>query len=156
MQTRIDGMTRAVAIVGPPLNRLYGSLTDEQKARLNSASEGHEHDRGSSAGCNAVGSSTRWPTDQIEKAVQPTREQQGKLDVLKMTMAAASDDLKDACPSSLPTSPPARLKAIYRRLDVGLTAVKNVRAAVNDFYASLGDDQKAQFDAIGRQLSAKE
>jgi hypothetical protein len=33
MQTRIEGMTQAVANVGPPLNRLYGSLTDGQKAR---------------------------------------------------------------------------------------------------------------------------
>jgi LTXXQ motif family protein len=76
--------------------------------------------------------------------------------VLKMAMAAAADDLTDACPSSLPTTPPARLKAISRRLDVMLTAVKDVRAALNDFYASLGEEQKAQFDAIGRRRSAKE
>lgn len=155
MQTRIEGMTQAVAIVGPPLNRLFGSLTDQQKARLNAANEQHEHDRGSTAGCNAVGSVTRWPTDQIDKAVQPTSEQQGKLDVLKMAMATAADDLTDACPSSLPTTPSARLKAISRRLDVMLKAVKNVRAALNDFYASLGNVQKAQFDEVGRR-SAKD
>jgi LTXXQ motif family protein len=156
MQTRIDGMTQAVTIVGPPLNRLYGSLTDEQKARLNTANEQHEHDRGSTAGCNAVGSATRWPAEEIEKAIQPNPEQQGKLGALKMAMAAAADDLADACPSSLPTTPPARLKAISRRLDVMLTAVKKVRAALGDFYSSLGEEQKAEFEALGRQRSRKE
>jgi hypothetical protein len=89
-----------------------------------------------------------------EKAVQPNPEQHGKLYVLKLAMAAAADDLTDACPSSLPTTPPARLKAISRRLDVMLMAVKNVRAALNDLYFPLGEE--ANFEAFGRQRSAKE
>jgi LTXXQ motif family protein len=41
------------------------------------------------------------------------------------------------------------------RLDTMLTAVKNVRAALDDFYNSLSDEQKAQFNVIGRQQSAQ-
>ena len=55
MQERIEGMFQAVTVVGPPLNRFYTSLTDEQKARLNDANEQRERSRGSTAGCNASG-----------------------------------------------------------------------------------------------------
>jgi LTXXQ motif family protein len=39
MQQRIEAMISAVAIVQPPLEKLYGLLNDEQKARLNALSE---------------------------------------------------------------------------------------------------------------------
>src|SRR5271168_1355443 len=71
MQKRIEGMARAVAIVGPPLDRFYNTLTDEQKARLTAANEQDGRNRGSMASCGAVGNATRWPGDQIEKAVRP-------------------------------------------------------------------------------------
>jgi hypothetical protein len=73
-----------------------------------------------------------------------------------MAMAAAADDLADACPSSLPASPPAHLRAISRRINAMLKAIKNVRAVIDDFYTSLSDEQRAQFNEIGRQRSAKE
>jgi LTXXQ motif family protein len=41
------------------------------------------------------------------------------------------------------------------RLDTMLTAVKNVRATLDDFYNSLSDEQKAEFNVIGRQQSAQ-
>ncbi len=156
MQKRLEGMVQAVAGIGPPLDRLYGVLTDEQKARLDAVNEQYQRDRRSTAGCNAALSATRWAAEQIDKAVQPGPEQQAKLDALKMAMSAAANDLTDACPSSLPTTPPARLKAISRQLDVLLNAVKNVRVALDDFYGSLSDEQKSQFNTLGRQRSAKQ
>jgi hypothetical protein len=156
MQKRLEGMVQAVSGAAPPLDRFYGLLTDEQKARLDAMNEQYQRDRRATAGCNAAVSATRWAAEQIDKAVQPGPEQQAKLDTLKMTMAAAANDLMDACPSSLPTTPPARLKAISRQLNVLLGAVKHVRTALDEFYASLGDEQKAQFNAIGRQRSAKQ
>jgi hypothetical protein len=156
MQKRLEGMVQAVAGIGPPLDRLYGLLTDEQKARLDAINEQYQRDRRATAGCNAAVSATRWAAEQIEKAVQPTPEQQAKLDALKMAMSAAANDLTDACPSSLPTTPPARLKAIARQLSVLLSAVKTVHAALDDLYASLSDEQKSQFNMLGRQRSAKQ
>jgi len=41
------------------------------------------------------------------------------------------------------------LESIAKRLDTMLQAVKSVRAALEDFYATLSDEQKAQFEAIG-------
>jgi hypothetical protein len=46
-------------------------------------------------------------------------------------------------------TPTARLEAAARHLDTMLQAVKSVRAALEDFYATLSDEQKAQFEAIG-------
>jgi hypothetical protein len=156
MQERIEGMAQALAVVGPPFERFYSSLTDEQKARLDTANEQNQRNRGSAATCNLASNATRWPADPIEKAVKPSREQQAKLDTLKMAMVSAADDLKDACPSSLPTSPDTHLSAISRRLGAMLKAVENVRAVFDDFYTSLSDEQKTQFNEIGRQRSARE
>ena len=149
-------MVQAVTVVGPPLDRFYASLTDEQKARLNDANELRERNRGSKSGCNASANAAQWPADQIEKAVRPSPEQQSKLNALKRAMQTALDDLADACPSSLPATPPARLKAISRRLGIMLKAIENVRPVFDDFYASLSDEQKAEFNAIRRQRSARQ
>jgi hypothetical protein len=70
-------------------------------------------------------------------------------------MANASDQLAKACPPALPVTPPARLTAISMRLDTMLQSVKSVRGALDDFYNSLSDEQKAQFNLIGRQQTAQ-
>jgi hypothetical protein len=44
---------------------------------------------------------------------------------------------------------PARLAAVGPRLDAMLQAIGTVRPALDDFYNSLTDEQKAAFDAIG-------
>jgi hypothetical protein len=64
--------------------------------------------------------------------------------------------LKATCVSQLPATPTARLDAIAKRLDAMLEAVKIVRDPLNDFYQSLSDEQKAQFNAIGRARTARE
>jgi hypothetical protein len=119
--------------------------------RFDAANEQDGRNRGSTASCGSVGIATRWPGDQIEKAVRADLEQQAKLDALKSAMTKASDDLANACPSTLPATPPA----ISRRLDVMLQAIKNVHAALDDFYNSLSAEQKAQFNMIGRQQTAR-
>ncbi len=48
-------------------------------------------------------------------------------------------------------TPPARLALVAQRLDAMLQSVKTVRAAMDNFYGSLTDEQKAAFDAIGPQ-----
>jgi LTXXQ motif family protein len=150
MQKRLQGMAEAINVVSPPLDKFYASLTDEQKARLNAANGTQEKTK-SLANCGAVGNTTQWPQDRVERAVRPTAEQQGKLDALKAAMADAADRLAKACPTSLPATPTARLEAISMRLDTMITSVKGVRGALDDFYNSLTDEQKAQFNLIGRQ-----
>ena len=41
------------------------------------------------------------------------------------------------------------------KLHTMLQAVKTVRTALNGFYNSLSDEQKAQFDAVGPQREAR-
>jgi hypothetical protein len=154
MQKRIEGMVQAVDIVGPPLDKFYNSLTDEQKAGLNAANDQAGNNR-SLASCGAVSTATQWQGERIEKAVQPNAQQQAKLDALKTAMANAADQLQKTCPAALPVTPPARLTAMAMRLDTMLQSVKSVSGALEGFYNSLSDEQKAQFDLIGRQQSAQ-
>ena len=160
MQQRIEAMEQAVDVVRGPLGAFYGALTDEQKAKLNAANESttqpNARARGSlTQNCTATNAATQWPESQIEKAVQPNQAQRARLSDLQAAAAQAADQLAASCPSELPTTPPARLAAVAKRLDVMLTAVKSVRSALNDFYDTLSDEQKAQFNAIGRSRTAQ-
>jgi hypothetical protein len=153
MERRISGMVQAIDIIGLPLDKFYASLTDEQKARLNAVTDPTAVNR-SLTNCGAVSSATQWPGERIEKTVRPDAQQQAKLDALKIAMANAADALAKVCPSNMPATPTARLSAISMRLDTMLMSVRNVRAALADFYGSLSDEQKAQFNLINRQQTA--
>jgi len=47
-----------------------------------------------------------------------------------------------------------RLAAEGKRLQAMLQAVETIRPKLDDFYASLSNEQKARFNTIGRQLFA--
>jgi hypothetical protein len=159
MQQRIEAMVQATDVVRGPLETFYGDLTDEQKAQLNAANQttqSNARTRGSlTQNCSAANAATQWPGSQIEKALRPTEAQQASLNALQNAAAKAQDQLAASCPAELPTTPPARLAAVAKRLDVMLQAVKNVRVALDDFYGSLNDEQKAQFNMIGQTRTAQ-
>jgi hypothetical protein len=46
-------------------------------------------------------------------------------------------------------SAPDRLATADTRIDAMLDAIKQVAPALDDFYATLSDEQRAQFEAIG-------
>ena len=71
------------------------------------------------------------------------------LTALQNASAKAADMLATSCRIDEAATPPARLAAVGKRLDVMLESVKLVRTALDDFYAMLSDEQKAQFEAIG-------
>ena len=58
--------------------------------------------------------------------------------------------LEASCPTEMPATPLARLSAIEQRLQTILAAIETVRGPLNAFYDSLSDEQKAQFNMIGR------
>ena len=87
--------------------------------------------------------------------MQPTDAQHASLVALQNATAQAADLLKTSCLSSDPLTPPARLAAVGKRLETMLQAVKMVSAALNDFYGTLSDEQKARFEAIGPQRTAQ-
>ena len=97
---------------------------------------------------------TEWPNAEIERRVHPNDAQRASLAALQDTAAKAADMLKASCQPDSAVTPPARLTAIGKRLDTMLQAVKSVRTALENFYATLSDEQKAQFEAIGPKRSA--
>jgi hypothetical protein len=162
MQARIEAMISAVAILQPPLERFYDLLSDEQKARLNALGQDQarpdaaKNKSGSIlANCGAaqVGASD-WPSGEIAARVHPTETQRASLTALQDATAKAAAMLEAACQPSDAITPPARLEAVRKRLEIMLQAVKTVRAALDDFYGKLSDEQKAQFEAIGPRRSA--
>jgi hypothetical protein len=165
MQARIEAMISAVTTIQPALQRFYDLLSDEQKARLNAlgqdrappeAAEAARDKSGSIvANCGASQAGTSdWPIGEIEARVHPTEAQRASLKALQDATAKAADMLKAACQPSDAITPPARLEAVRLRLNIMLHAVKTVRAALDDFYSKLSDEQKAQFEAIGPRRSA--
>jgi hypothetical protein len=151
MERRMQAMVQAVAMIRPPLETFYGLLSDEQKARFNALGQNQRPDNPrspmSACGPNAAAIPT-WPQQQIEKAVRPSEGQRALLDRLKDASDRAADMLRASCPAEPPATPPARVAAMAARLDTMLQAVQFVRQALNDFYGSLTDEQKAQFNGI--------
>ena len=91
---------------------------------------------------------TDWPIERISEIVQPTDAQRLALDELRVANARAIDVLKAGCPTDLPSTPPGRLAAMERRLQVMLQAVQTVRPPLDRLYQSLTDEQKARFNAV--------
>ena len=97
---------------------------------------------------NSASELTQWPIERISEVVQPADAQRAALDELKAESAKAIDLLKGACPNDLPSTPTGRLAAMQARLETMLAAVKTVHPALDHFYQSLSDEQKARFNAI--------
>jgi hypothetical protein len=64
--------------------------------------------------------------------------------------------LKASCPAEMPATPPARLDAMAGRLRTLLEAVKSVRVPLTEFYGALSDEQKAQFNSIGKARTTRQ
>ena len=97
---------------------------------------------------------TDWPIEQIALAVEPNETQRTALEALRAATGQALDILKTACPTDLPSTPTGRLEGMRIRLDVMLAAVRTVRPALETFYQSLNDEQKARFNSLGPEESA--
>jgi LTXXQ motif family protein len=157
MQQRIEAMIAAVGTVQPPLDKFFGLLNDEQKARLTALGQdqrskpaARKTDGSSAQTCSATQPGVAdWPTAEVDAKVHPTDAQRTSLTALQDASAKAADLVKNSCQSDDALTPPARLAAVGKRLDVMLQAVKTVRTALDDFYGKLSDEQKAQFEAIG-------
>ena len=91
---------------------------------------------------------TDWPIERIAEVVQPNDAQRAALEELRAASAQAIEMLKSSCPEDLPSISAGRLGAMESWLQVMLAAVQTVRPALERFYQSLSDEQKARFNAI--------
>ena len=156
MEQRVEAMRSAVIVVQPALDKFYGLLTDEQKARITAIAADPQQARREDfpGNCNATqAGATDWPGELIERKVKPTDAQRASLTALQDAAVKAADILKSSCPPTDARTPPARLGAVATRLDAMLQAIITVRPALDNFYNSLTDEQKAAFDAIGPERS---
>jgi predicted transcriptional regulator len=153
VEKRVDAMIQAVQTLRAPLDTFYDSLTDEQKRRLDSLAEGQDRaGRDLAQFCSASASQfTALPSEQIQQTVQPNGRQRSALEALKSASTRAADVLNGTCPTQTPSTPAARLDAMAKRLDATAQAVNTMRPALQDFYASLDDEQKARFSTMDQQ-----
>src|SRR6516164_4279290 len=155
MQQRLEAMVSAVARVRPALERFYELLDDEQKGKLEAFGEGQRKQRAAPKpspvrSCqDAQPASFQWPGGEIEARLHLDDAQRAELAVLQHMSAKARDILSYDCQPDEGILPPDRLASVDTRLDALLDAIKLVRPALDDFYATLSDEQKAQFEAIG-------
>jgi hypothetical protein len=166
VETRLEAMRKAIQIVRPPLASLYDSLRDEQRQRLDAiGAEEDRHGRATAVAdtsgadtlaslCGSQAESfTKLPMQRIEEIVKPTGPQQAALDQLNQASAKAADELRGSCPAQAGETPTARLDAMNNRLDAMVQAAKTLRPTLGAFYASLTDEQKAQFNSMGQQTA---
>ena len=159
MRKRIETMMTALGMVQVPLGRLYDSLSDEQKARFNAVTPVATGTRTARRGnpvpdmaevCSAKAAKpTDVPGERLERELRPTDPQRIALNKLNDATLKAAEVLGARCPTEQALTPPGRVKAMEQRLNAMLEAIKVVQPALDEFYGSLDDEQKARFNQLG-------
>lgn len=103
---------------------------------------------GSRAGCGQ-GSSRfmHWRTERLADRLKLTDEQRAKFEDFKTASSKAADAMRSTCAADVGTTMPGRMDAMEKRMEAMLAGMKAVRPAFDAFYASLTEQQKAQFDS---------
>jgi LTXXQ motif family protein len=161
MQQRIGTMIAAEQALQQPLTKFYDLLDDEQEARLNALAAdrrkgpaaGEEANASAQACGSAQSTPLQWPAAEIEARLRLNEAQRTALKALQDANATAIEILS-ACPPTDTTTPPARLDAVNARLNAMQHAIYLVNTALAQFYATLSDAQKTQFEAIGQKRTA--
>jgi hypothetical protein len=152
-EQRLGATIKAIQAIRSPLERFYEALNDEQRQRfnaMNGSTTGAPSAGNMVAACSqGAGSFIDLPAQRIEQVVQPTAQQQSAFDDLKKAAQKAGDQLQSSCPTAVPKSPVTRVDTVETRLTAMADAIKSVRPDLQNFYASLSDEQKAKFNTMG-------
>jgi hypothetical protein len=157
MTSRVSATLNAVRIVRPALEQFYNSLNDEQKARFNAlgpdvgerSQQPRQEANAQAERCGEPKSGlTQLPIERIEAVIHPAGKQKEALDRLSQATKNAVERLQAACPDDVPLTPLGRLEAMEKRLDAMLQAAALVQPALDEFYAALGNEQKARFNTL--------
>jgi hypothetical protein len=152
-EQRLDGTIKAIEIIRGPLGRFYDSLSEQQKHQfnaMNGSNEGAQSGANQAALCSQQGGGLiNLPVQHIEQVVQPTAQQRSAFDDLTKATQQASNQLQSSCPTAVPQSPVARLETVETRLNAMADAISSIRPSLENFYASLNDEQKARFNMMG-------
>ena len=129
---------------GPPSDYAYEPSASSRSSRVSYAAVQQL--------CTQPGTGiTAWPFADIEKKVGLNDDQKALLGDVQKAASDAAATFKASCPAenAFPVTPPGRLQAMTARLQGTLDAVGIVRPALEKFYASLSDEQKERFNALG-------
>jgi hypothetical protein len=127
---------------------MYGSYGYVDPVLKSAGYQGHSEQQSAGVCGGDAPELTSWPIERISEVIEPTEGQRATLDELKEATSKAIAALRAACPKGLPSIPTGRLAAMETRLEVMLTAVRTVRGPLDRLYQSLGDEQKARFNAV--------
>ena len=156
MQQRLEAMKSAIARLRTPFEKFYESLDDDQKAEMTALER--------SARAIRAQSPRRPKLHAARDAAMAGRRDRGKAaperDAARATgrasrmTAFARNTLNFACQPDDKLTPPDRLATAETRLDAMLDAIKQVAPALDDFLATLSEEQKAQFETIGAKRTS--
>jgi len=140
---------------GPPEEYAYAAPSP--RASYGSASASRPNYAAVRDLCRQPGSGvTAWPFADIERKVGLNAEQKDLLGEIRKASQDAAAVFKASCPpdDAFPLTPPGRLDAMTARLEATLQTVQTVRPALENFYASLSDEQKERFNELGPKPTA--
>ena len=156
MQQRLEAMKSAIERIRTPFEKFQESLDDDQKgelAALNDQRAPFAPKVPAAQSCMAP-ETLQWPASEIEAKLHLSDSQREELDALSRMSALARNTLNFDCQPEENLTAPDRLATADTRLDAMLDAIKWLRPALDDFYATLSDEQKAQFDTIGAKRTS--
>jgi hypothetical protein len=159
MLSRVDTMLKAVETVRPALDQFYQSLNDEQRERFNALDLGEQAARSQSrADLNHLcqGQTTTksdLPVDKIQRTLHLNPGQGDRLKALDEATIESAKMLQAQCQPDQTLTPTGRLAAMADRLTTMSKALETTQRALNKFYGSLSDEQKAQFDRMNIRSS---
>ena len=87
------------------------------------------------------------------EAIKLSDSQRNALDALNEVTAKAAEFLKANCTDNETLAPPGRVAAREQRLNAMFEAIKIVQPALEKFYGSLTDEQKARFNQLAPRQS---
>ena len=154
MRTRVDAMLKAVETVRPALDAFYQSLSDEQRERFVAVDQSQQA-TGPRAGADLnhlcqgqIPAKSDLPTDRIERTLHLGRDQEDKLKALDQATLDSARILQAKCQPDQTLTPTGRLAEMQHRLQAMSKALETTQNALDDFYGSLSDEQKARFDRM--------
>lgn len=104
--------------------------------------------RGFGAMCNPGASGfAEWRADRIAELVKLTDAQRAAFDAFKEASSKSAEVMRNACQADVPETIVGRTEAMEKRMDTMLLAVRTMRPALEAFYATLSDEQKAKLDS---------
>ncbi len=161
-EKRLQATIQAAQMLRSPLQSFYDALTDEQRQKFDAMGNASSRAEGVPSGGNLAalcsqqnGQQVQIPVRRIEQVVQPNAQQRDAFDALKTASENSANQLQSSCPTQMPQTPVARLDAVQTRLNAMVDAMQSVRPKLENFYASLNDEQKARFNTMGPPASTQ-